>query len=72
MFFILLTFLLCGEMSINAQTQVRPTAKSGQKTDFPSGDAFKNAEITYQIIPGINSTWGYDIFLDFTLKLSYI
>jgi len=69
MFIILLTFLLCGEMSINAQTQVQPTAKSGQKADFPSGEAFKNAKITYQLIPGISSTWGYDILVDNKLTI---
>ena len=64
--FIGLIFLLCGEM---IQSQVQPPIKSEQKTDFPSGEAFKNAIITYQIIPGINNTWGYDILIDNRLTI---
>ncbi|TRZ72145.1 MAG: DUF4907 domain-containing protein [Bacteroidetes bacterium] len=62
--FIILTFLLCGQITKQAQAQVQPPAKSEQKSDFPSGDAFKNSKITYKLIPGINNTWGYDILVD--------
>jgi hypothetical protein len=64
--FIGLIFLLCGEM---IQAQVQPPVKSEPKADFPSGKAFKNALITYQIIPGINNTWGYDILVDNKLTI---
>ena len=33
-------------------------------TQFPAGDAFKNANITYQLIPGTNNTWGYNILVN--------
>ena len=64
--FIILTFILCGEL---IQAQVQPPAKSVQKTDFPTGDAFKNATMTYQLIPGINHTWGYDILVNNKLTI---
>ncbi len=67
--FIALTFLLCGQMTAQTQPQVQPPAKSEQKSDFPSGDAFKNAKITYNLIPGINNTWGYDILVDNRMKI---
>ena len=65
--FIALTLLLCGQ--ITNQAQVQPPEKTEQKTDFPSGDAFKNAKITYNLIPGINKTWGYDILVDNKMKI---
>jgi hypothetical protein len=65
-FLVVLSFLLCGNM---VQTQVQPPVKSEQKADFPSGDAFKNAKITYQLIPGINNTWGYDILVNDKLTI---
>jgi hypothetical protein len=64
--FIILTFFLFGEM---IQAQVQPPAESKQKTDFPSGDAFKIAKITHQLIPGLNNTWGYDILVDNKLTI---
>jgi len=67
--FIALTFLLCGQITKQAQAQVQPPAKTEQKTDFPSGDALKNAKITYKLIPGINNTWGYDILVDSRMKI---
>jgi hypothetical protein len=69
MLFIVLTFLLCGEMSIKAQTQVQTYSKTQQKADFPSGYAYKNNTITYQLIQGINNTWGYDILVDNKLTI---
>ena len=44
-------------------------AQGGKKTEskggasFPSGEQFKNAKITYQIIPAANTTWCYDILV---------
>lgn len=64
--FITLTFLFCGGM---IQDQVQPQPKTQQKSDFPSGDAFKNAKITYQLIPGIKNTWGYNILVDNRLTI---
>ena len=67
--FIVLTFFLLGQMTSRAQAQVKPTAKTEQKMDFPSGDNFKNSQITYKLIPGINKTWGYDILVDNRLTI---
>ena len=67
--FIALTFLLCGQMTAQTQPQVQPTAKTEQKSDSPSKDAFKNAKITYKLIPGTNNTWGYDILVDNRIKI---
>ena len=67
--FIALTFLLCGQITKQAQAQVQSPAKTQQKSDFPSGDAFKNAKITYNLIPGINKSWGYDILVDNRLTI---
>jgi hypothetical protein len=64
--FIILTFLCSGEM---IQAQVQPPLKSEQTSDFPSGNAFKNTRITYQIIPGISNTWGYDILVNNKLTI---
>jgi hypothetical protein len=61
-----LIFLFYGE---TIQAQVQPPVKSEKKSDFPSGDAFKNAKITYQLISGINNTWGYDILVDNKLTI---
>jgi hypothetical protein len=67
--FFLLIFLFCAEMSLKAQITGQPPSKTGQKSDFPSGDAFKNAKITYELIPGISNTWGYDILVDNKLTI---
>ena len=67
--FIALTFLLCGQMTNWAQAKVQTPLKAEQKADFPSGDAFKNSKITYQLIPGINNTWGYDILVNNKLTI---
>ena len=64
--FIGLIFFLSGNMT---HAQVQPPVKSEQKTDFPSGDAFKNSKITYNLIPGINNTWGYNILVDNKLTI---
>ena len=67
--FILLTFLLCGVITNRILAQEKLPAKTGQKSDFPSGDTFKNARITYRLIPGINNTWGYDILVNGKLTI---
>lgn len=38
-----------------------------QKT--AQANAFKNAKISYQLIPGANRTWGYDILIDHKLMI---
>jgi hypothetical protein len=67
--FIGLIFLLCGQIINRVQAQVQTPLKTEQKADFPSGDAFKNTKITYQIIPGINNIWGYDILVNKKLTI---
>jgi hypothetical protein len=56
-------------MTTQAQAQVQLPGQKQQKSDFPSGDAFKNSKITYKLIPGINNTWGYDILVDSRMKI---
>lgn len=36
-------------------------AQAPQKAVFPSDEVFKNKNITANVIPSINNTWGYDI-----------
>jgi|WetSurMetagenome_2_1015567.scaffolds.fasta_scaffold306131_2 hypothetical protein len=67
--FLLLSFLFCGTMPGQAQSQAQPQEVQLQKASFPSGDAIKNSTITYQVISGINDTWGYDILVDQKLKI---
>ena len=67
--FISLIFLLRGQITIQAQNQVQLPGQKQQKCDFPLGDAFKKANITYNLIPGINNTWGYDILVDNRMKI---
>jgi hypothetical protein len=66
LFFILLSLLLYVQM---IQAQVQPPFDKNQTSDFPSGVANKNAKITYQLIPGINNTWGYDILVNNKLTI---
>ncbi|MES2332514.1 MAG: DUF4907 domain-containing protein [Bacteroidota bacterium] len=33
-------------------------------TAFPANDAIKNAAISYQLIPGVDHTWGYNILVN--------
>lgn len=71
---IILLFLiyLCCHISANAQHAKKSKKKSTQKTtqnkngtpEFPSSESFKNAKLTYKIIPAPNNTWCYDIFKD--------
>jgi len=63
---------LCFNISANAQQANKSKKKSTQKTtqnknetpSFPSSESFKNAKLTYKIIPAPNNTWCYDIFKD--------
>lgn len=48
---------------IQAQTTpAPPDAKGG--ASFPGGEAFKDAQLTYQIISAANNTWCYDILME--------
>ena len=67
--FIALIFLLCRQMTAQPQPQVQPSESKQQKAGFPSGETFKNSKITYQLIPGINNTWGYDILVNNKLTI---
>jgi hypothetical protein len=52
--------------------QLRAQDKPGSKTavaeqkqiQLPASNGFNKAEITYQLIPGNNNTWGYNILVD--------
>jgi hypothetical protein len=63
---------LCCNFSTNAQQANKSKKKSTQKSaqnnqktpEFPSSESFKNAKLTYKIIPAPNNTWCYDIFKD--------
>ncbi len=69
---LLFLLYLCCNISANAQTANKSKKKSTQKTtqnknetpQFPSSESFKNAKLTYKIIPAHNNTWCYDIFKD--------
>ncbi len=40
------------------------TAQNAGSATFPSGQAFKAANLTYKIIPAANNTWCYDILME--------
>ena len=69
---LLFLIYLCCNISANAQQANKSKKKSTQKTtqnkngtpEFPSSESFKNAKLTYKIIPAPNNTWCYDIFKD--------
>ena len=69
---LLFLIYLCCNISANAQQANKSKKKSTQKTtqnkngtpEFPSRESFKNAKLTYKIIPAPNNTWCYDIFKD--------
>ena len=42
---------------------------SQDKPAFPSSEAFKNSNITSQLIPAANNSWGYDIYVDNKLMI---
>jgi hypothetical protein len=66
---ILLAILFCVLITNRALSQVPAQGEQQQNAGFPSGDAFKNAVITYKLIAGINDTWGYDILVDKKMKI---
>lgn len=58
--FVLLLTLSTAQAQTNVTTQ--PPKSSG--SSFPSGEAFKNAALTYNLIEAPNNTWGYNILKD--------
>jgi hypothetical protein len=67
--FIWVIFILCGQMTAQPQPKLQPPESKQQKDDFSSGDAFKNSKIIFNLIPGINKTWGYDILVNNKLTI---
>lgn len=52
-------------MGTYAQTNVKPKPVEGNGgASFPSGGTFKDAKLTYIIIPAANNTWCYDILME--------
>ncbi len=46
-----------------AQNALPPKEEKGA-TPFPSGEQFKEAQLTYNIITAANNTWCYDILME--------
>jgi hypothetical protein len=71
-FTLLFLVYLCCYISANAQQPNKSKKKSTQKStqnkngtpEFPSSESFKNAKLTYKIIPAPNNTWCYNIYKD--------
>ena len=57
---LILLCLVIFSFSISAFAQTAPQPQAA----IPKADAFKNADITYKLIPAPNNTWGYDIYVD--------
>jgi hypothetical protein len=57
---LLLFFTISISLTLNAQT---PVYQSPGTPKSPGGEAQKNARYSFTIIPAMNKTWGYDIYL---------
>jgi hypothetical protein len=44
--------------------QAQQADKNREGASFPTGEQFKGANITYNIIPAANNTWCYDILME--------
>ena len=53
---------------VPAQPQVQQQQQN-PAAQFPDGSAYKNSNITYNIIDATNSTFGYDVFVDGKLMI---
>ncbi|MDP1620980.1 MAG: DUF4907 domain-containing protein [Bacteroidales bacterium] len=62
--FIVVTLILYGENKIPAQSRVQLPGMKQAAADSVSADKNKTPVITYKLIPGVNNTWGYDIYMD--------
>ena len=58
---LLLIFLISFSMTLMAQDK---SSQPQSVVKFPEGGTGKNATYTFVIIPSINKTWGYDIYLN--------
>jgi len=56
-----LFFSITMSLTLSAQTN---TAQSKGVTKSPSAEINKNTSYTYTIIPSVNRTWGYDIYME--------
>jgi len=56
----LLLFAITISLTLNAQIN---TVQSPEVPKSPCGETHKNASYSYTIIPSVNKTWGYDIYL---------
>jgi hypothetical protein len=57
---LLLLFAITISLTLNAQTNM---VQSPGATKSPGGETQKKAGYSYTIIPSVNKTWGYDIYL---------
>jgi hypothetical protein len=67
--FMTFTLMLFGQHTLPAQSRVKTPETKRQEADSISGSKVKTPDITYKLIPGINNTWGYDIFVDGRVKI---
>ena len=61
--FILLFYSLIIVFAAHAQNAETPKNEN-VGASFPSGERFKGANLTYNIIPAANNTWCYDILME--------
>jgi hypothetical protein len=59
LFLTLMTFAI--SFGLNAQTITVPSQGASKSQ---SAETHKNASYTFTIIPSVNKTWGYDIFIE--------
>ncbi|MBO9702605.1 MAG: DUF4907 domain-containing protein [Sporocytophaga sp.] len=52
---IVFLILLAGPCNAQSSTSSQP--------EFPTAETIKKSELHYNLIPGNNNTWGYDIFM---------
>lgn len=57
----LVFFAIAISLTLSAQTN---KVQSQGVTKFPGGETHKHANFTYTIIPSLNKTWGYDIYME--------
>jgi hypothetical protein len=57
---LLLYFAIAISLTLNAQTS---NVQSPEVSKSRCGETYKNTGYSYTIIPSVNNTWGYDIYL---------
>jgi hypothetical protein len=60
----LLLFLLFSFFGYSQSHEKNNSSTNSTEVSFPKGDQFKNANLTYKIIPAANNTWCYDILME--------